>query len=990
MIDRARGMDARRCVSVLWRLAFFAWLFLLVAERAHAQPDPSDRWRTIETQHFLIHFNPPLEEFARRSAVAAERAFEFLSRELVAPRGKVDLVVADNADYANGYATPFPSNRIVIYAHPPVEDPALRNYEDWASLVITHELTHVFHLDRARGIWQFGRSILGRHPSLFPNTFQPAWVTEGLAVYFESRITGAGRLEGSEHYMIARAAAEGGRFPRLGELSRATTRFPAGETVYAYGGFIFDYVARTRGEHAIRDFIELSSKRLLPLTLNGKAKSAFGVTFDQAFREWRDSLMRSALRPVPPMPNWKQLTQEGWYVGDPRWSSPSTLVYSASTGKDVTAAYTVTTSGERSRIGRRNGIGANVPLTNGDLLFSQPEFTDPYRIRNDLYIQRGGRQVRLTDGERLSSPDVRRDGFIVAAQNVAGSTRLVRVAPDGRVTSVLAEGNLDLQWADPRWNPGGSLIAAVRIPRGSVSEIVVLDTLGRVLDAKPFSRAIAIAPAWSPDGRRVYFTSDHSGSMQIYSFAPQDRSNEIRRHSMTSTGAFFPEVSPGDSAIAAVHYRADGYHLGFAPISSLGSERADTVGATVRRVCADCRIEEAGPGPAARSDVPARSYSPWRSLMPRYWEPVVATGAESGTSIGVATSGNDVVGRHSYFAQASYNTTHRDGEAFIGYQYAGLGQPVLSLSAELDRHHSDIFTQSGIVVGDLAQRSRILTASASVSRPRVRTFASAALGGEIEDRSFASDPDTLLAHLPPVYGGRRTLSSVFASGSWTNARRAFLSISREDGISLSALVRERWRSDGGTPSTSVTGVTAAYKALDLPGFAHHVIALRVAGGWADARATSSFSVGGLSGGSLDVVAGFTIGEERRTFGVRGFPPSSERGNRAFAGTLEYRAPIAAVSRRIPVFPVLLDRLAAAAFVDAGRAYCAPGEARSICAGPVRNDPTLASVGGELYLDTALQYDVPARFRAGVAAPIRGRDFADAKRVSFYLAFGSAF
>jgi hypothetical protein len=241
-----------------------------------------------------------------------------------------------------------------------------------------------------------------------------------------------------------------------------------------------------------------------------------------------------------------------------------------------------------------------------------------------------------------------------------------------------------------------------------------------------------------------------------------------------------------------------------------------------------------------------------------------------------------------------------------------------------------------------------------------------------------------------VFREQRTLSSLFASASWNNTRRPLLSISREDGIALSALVRERWRSDGGSPSTSVTGVTAGYKALDLPGFAHHVLALRGAAGWSDAHATSSFNVGGLSGGALDVIAGFTIGEERRTFGVRGFPPSAERGNRAFAGTLEYRAPLAAVSRRIPVIPVLLDRLAGAAFVEAGRAYCSQGDERSICAGPVRNNPALASIGGELYLDTALQYDVPARFRAGIAAPIHGREFADAKRVSFYVTFGSAF
>ena len=33
-----------------------------------------------------------------------------------APAGRVHLVLADNVDYANGFATPFPRNRVVIFA----------------------------------------------------------------------------------------------------------------------------------------------------------------------------------------------------------------------------------------------------------------------------------------------------------------------------------------------------------------------------------------------------------------------------------------------------------------------------------------------------------------------------------------------------------------------------------------------------------------------------------------------------------------------------------------------------------------------------------------------------------------------------------------------------------------------------------------------------------------------------------------------------------
>ena len=161
---------------------------------ASAQLPPNDDWHTLQTKHFRVHFTPPLEQEARRAAVNAERAYAALATELVPPRGTIDLVVSDNVDYVNGYATPFPSNRIVVFTHPPSNASGLRSYDDWNSLIITHELAHIFHLDRARGIWRVGQAIFGRNPLLFPNAYEPSWVVEGLAVYFESRLTGYGRL----------------------------------------------------------------------------------------------------------------------------------------------------------------------------------------------------------------------------------------------------------------------------------------------------------------------------------------------------------------------------------------------------------------------------------------------------------------------------------------------------------------------------------------------------------------------------------------------------------------------------------------------------------------------------------------------------------------------------------------------------------------------------------------------------------------------------
>ena len=476
-------------------IALAAALTLCAARAAGAQLPPNDDWRTIQTRHFRIHFTPPLEQEARRAAVNAERAYTELATELVPPRGTIDLVVSDNVDYVNGYATPFPSNRIVVFAHPPTDASGLQSYSDWNALVITHELTHIFHLDRSRGIWRVGQAIFGRNPLLFPNAYEPSWVVEGLAVYFESRLTGYGRLEGSEHSMIARAAALANRVPTLQELSPGTSRFPGGEVVYIYGSLLFDYLSRTRGPGSIREFVERGAKTPFPFFLTPTSRGAFGMSFQTAWQRWRDSLAREMRAPHEVMPGWRQITSGGRVALFPRWLSDTLLIYSGNKGREMPGAYEVTLTGKEHRLGRRNGMSPNVRMPDGGILFSQPEFLGPYHIRNDLYVERGGDEVRLTNGARLSAPDARADGEIVAVQNAPGTTRLVRVSRNARAITSITPTTLDEQWADPRWSPDGSRIAAVRQSRGR-SEIVILDANGKVIDSFGAAHAINSNPSW--------------------------------------------------------------------------------------------------------------------------------------------------------------------------------------------------------------------------------------------------------------------------------------------------------------------------------------------------------------------------------------------------------------------------------------------------------------------------------------------------------------
>src|SRR5688572_7381192 len=684
----------REALRVFLRCAWACATLALASTGASAQLDPGDRWYTIETAHFRVHFTKPLQDEGRRAAVNAERAWAELSTELVPPRGKVDLVVADNVDYVNGYATSFPSNRIVIFAHPPIATPELRNYDDWSRLVITHELAHVFHLDRAKGLWGLGRKIFGRHPALFPNAYMPSWVVEGLAVYYESRVTGAGRLEGSEHYMISRAAAEVGRVPRIGELSRETSRFPGGEVVYAYGGQIFDYLARTRGPDKIPKFVDVSSSVIFPLSLNRKAKRAFGISFENAWRDWRDSLVRVSGRGTQPLPGWRELTSDGRLVRFPRWIGDTAILFTASNGKEVTSAYIASIDGKVKRIGRRNSLDINAPRSDGAIVFAQPDYVDPFHWRNDLYVERNGVVTRLTRGARISQPDVRSDGSIVAVQSVPGSTILVRVTADGRTITPLATAVAEVQWAEPRWSPDGSRIVAIRVTRGGQNELIVLDENGRPVQVLLAERAVLAGPSWTDDGTRILFTSNRSGSSQAYSIEASGTGGAAVMTN-ASTGFFNPEART--SMLAGLHFRFDGYHLGVAPLSTARDVEAERV-STPRADCRDCRIAvEIAPPITSASLENSRRYSAFRSLLPTYWEPIFEGSTDTGTGLGLATSGDDILGRHAYYTQLIYDTDHRETEAFGVYQYAGFGQPYLNFSASQEWEHFDIVNSSSTV-----------------------------------------------------------------------------------------------------------------------------------------------------------------------------------------------------------------------------------------------------------------------------------------------------
>lgn len=183
-----------------------------------------------------------------------------------------------------------------------------------------------------------------------------------------------------------------------------------------------------------------------------------------------------------------------------------------------------------------------------------------------------------------------------------------------------------------------------------------------------------------------------------------------------------------------------------------------------------------------------------------------------------------------------------------------------------------------------------------------------------------------------------------------------------------------------------TPLTTAYRAA-----ADRIIA-RGAAGITDNRSPSRFSAGGISGTLLDIFPGYSLGEQRRMFGVRGYPPGAEAGIRAYSASLEYRVPISAPSKGFRFIPVFIDRTSVALFGEMGRAYCPPeaSTATGICRPIDVGTPVMRSAGAELNIDTGVQLDFEARLRLGVAFPLKERERFGANRARFYTTFGTSF
>ncbi|MEK6744632.1 MAG: BamA/TamA family outer membrane protein [Nitrospirota bacterium] len=940
-------------------LALAAILFLC-ASSAHAKFDPSFVWTTLETPHFLIHYHQGAEETAKRAAVIAEDVHSRLVPAIKwEPKEKTRLVLVDAMDEANGYTSPIPYNQVVLFLTQPSGGPGygLTAYDDWLRLLITHEYTHVLQLDMVTGGPEALQKILGR--IYFPNLFQPAWMIEGLATYEETEQTAGGRGRSPEAEMVIRTAALENAFPSLGQVSVFPDSWPSGQVPYLFGQAFTRYFEERYGREKLAEISTVYSGRWFPFLVTSTGRKVLSADYQDLWNEWqkgleanygkqRDELTAKGLTRSTP------LTARGFMNTNPAYSPDGTrIAYAVGRGDEYPGIYLARPDGsgetkltENVFPGSASGSSLAWDREGAKLYYTKIEITRNTGYYNDLYFHdvASAREVRLTKGLRARDPHPSPDGTrLLFVMNRMGMTRLAMLDLAKAGSGPATEKDITFltpwgpeQYETPCFSPDGSRIAVGIWQPGGYRDIRLIDPSGSVLEDITHDKAIDVGPAWSRDGKYLYFSSDRSGIFNIYAYEPETKN--LFQVTNVLGGAFSPAPSPDGKTLAFASYSSTGYDVHTMSLDREAWKPAEP-------------YTDRYPSPSYAEkpvDASSRPYSALSTIYPRFWIPWFGSSGESGTLYGGLTFGQDAVQRHRYTASALYGPRNSRTWYGIDYFYDGL-YPTLHLHASDNDITYGEFLHDARGSKDYVERNKTLGLALIV--PIIKNAHQQALTIGYRRKELSR-----LTELPPWtgYAGPLPAEGDLVSGRlrylYSSSRQYAYSISPEQGRTFE-LGAERFDYSLGSDFEFTKYTADWHEYVNLP-WKHHVLLGRAFAGTSTGVAPTqgAYQLGGDNPGDI------TLGLSDRTVTLRGYPSNVLRGRKAVLGSMEYRFPITNLEKGWDTKPFYYRRFHGAFFFEAGNAWD----------GTYHEPDLRRSIGAEARLDMTLAYYLPLTIRFVVA------------------------
>ena len=519
-------------------------------------------WYTIESEHFMVHF----QEGSDRSAQVVSRIAEEIYGPITElydhePDEKVSIVLKDREDYSNGAAYFF-DNKIDIWV--PALDTPLRGTHRWMRNVIAHEFTHIIQiqtgLKRERRTpavylqWLSYEKV--RRPDVlygFPNGIAslpfaslniPAWLAEGTA-QFQRADLDYDQWDAHRDMILRNRVLSDTYFslPEMGTFASKTSI--EHETVYNQGFAFTQYMADRFGETVLRDISQaLGQDKVFDVA--EAIEIATGIPGNQVFDEWIQHL-RSGYESVQTSVEnsvWAQDTASvirvepnGFFNFYPRIHEASgTLAYLSNRGRATSwvSLYTTSIDSIRSENGE---LAANYEPRLRSSLGDQPLYRPAVAGHSHMHEQEpaikyintafdwspDGRYLVYSVNKRNQYGEDYRDLFIYDMEH----DEEIRLTESARLES-------------PAWHPQNRGLVVIKQSNGTQNLVWSRMPATQVLESSVGEkhRNLDMDSSWTPlsdfeNGQTMYSPVWHPQENVLYGAFADEHARELFRVSMS-------------------------------------------------------------------------------------------------------------------------------------------------------------------------------------------------------------------------------------------------------------------------------------------------------------------------------------------------------------------------------------------------------------------------------------------------------------------------
>lgn len=880
-----------------------------------------DQWRTSTSEHFQVHYLARHEAMAQRSLTIAEQVHdELLPFFKFAPQQRTEMVLVDDFDFSNGWATPLPFAQIRLFASPPQQISSLEHNDDWLQSLIRHEYVHVLHMELEGGVVASGRKVFGRAGlwlvpplTLFPHAFTPSMMLEGLAVYLETNHEqGFGRLQSSYYSMQMREEVDSGQLDAMNSVILAQREWPTNRA-YLYGAYFVEFLADRFGEERLQAFLHGYARQIMPyFLLDSYLRSYFGQPLEslwQQYQIWLQQRFGDELAELQQQQSTSELLTVASRRRQPTASDGEHLWYVESNGEDRPRVMQLIGQQAPQFIAWGDGIQALAVNDQGQLAATRLLSYADGRAWSDLFVLHEGDWQRVTKQQRLRALqwDAAHQRWL-ATRSVDGLSELVAVTSSGEVTS-LWRGQHGEVLGELAVRSDGVIVAAHK-PRAQGWNLARFVGHWQALTN---SQAVENSPAFLPDGR-VVFSADYDGVFDLWALTLDTEELPLQRLSQVASGAFAPQAWRGQ--LVWQQYGHSGFQLRVADIHELAAF-------SLQQWQGEYDYQW-----ISGNDYPSRDYSPWPTLRPRYWLPYWSANDDQ-SYVGFSTSGQDALARHNYSARLSYDLQQQQTDWALSY---GMDNRWL-LSWQRSHRIDDVG------FAELTRREDLLV------------LARQNLWASFEDKwrwhiGISHEYERWVRGEGPVTFDRAGLrESLLGIATTFDNRQSYLNVPGTGWGTYSLLVAE----SNDVLNSDYDGMRYQWEGrhtFDLPG--RKTLTLAALAGYAEDQA-QPFRLGG----SDFAVEGALLGRDE--FSLRGYGSSAAIGQNLYRTQVSYRHWLGRVERNWDTLPLGMGDWYGNLFVEQGGAWFDDNKR-----------PDMAAAGAELTAELILGYRLLLPVSAGVA------------------------